>query len=636
MQRVLSRHCALGLTVLLGLAACGGGGSDGVATPSPAPPVSPPTTPPVVSTSVHVDGAVQKGPFLVGSTVLINRRDERGRSTSATILSEIEDSIGSFEFETNDPGLVQIVATGYYFSELTGQVSSSTLTLRAILKVDNQPGQKAYVNIMTHLINDRVLALLAGGQIGIDEAIAQAESELVTAFHDALPVTNLEGFSGLSVYNTGTSQAAAAGNTYLLALSTGFYKYAETKALQFGTSTDAELTLILNRISDDLEDDGRLATPNFIHEFTTALRSLSPDTIAANLRNRAIVDYPAGLNVPDISVFLNLCAGTFDCAWRSAAPMPQETESHATAVHDGKIYVFGGNTSADDHCAGGPCIPFDNSYQDAFEYDPVANVWRPRAPIPVGMSRLDAHTIGDTIYVVAEWAVNGDSKGMSNRLFAYDPVADHWTEKKPRPIYRDGFVSAAVNGKLYVIGGSGRPDNGPPSNDFMETRELKAAVEIYDPDSDSWSFGRPSPSPSHLSTICELNGSIYVLGGWVGATWEPSITAYDVAADQWSVKSPLPTQIARRGCVAANGDAYLIGGQDLSSSSGGLSDRVDAYDPLVETWATATRLPTARYSAGTEVVGSEVFVLGGRMSNSKITDVTEVLDLAKLGDDAIP
>jgi N-acetylneuraminic acid mutarotase len=252
------------------------------------------------------------------------------------------------------------------------------------------------------------------------------------------------------------------------------------------------------------------------------------------------------------------------------------------------------------------------------------------------MSRLDAHTIGDTIYVVAEWAVNGDSKGMSNRLFAYDPVGDHWTEKKPRPIYRDGFVSAAVNGKLYVIGGSGRPDNGPPSNDFMETRELKAAVEIYDPDSDSWSFGRPSPSPSHLSTICELNGSIYVLGGWVGATWEPSITAYDVAADQWSVKSPLPTQIARRGCVAANGDAYLIGGQDLSSSSGGLSDRVDAYDPLVETWATATRLPTARYSAGTEVVGSEVFVLGGRMSNSKITDVTEVLDLAKLGDDAIP
>ena len=65
-------------------------------------------------------------------------------------------------------------------------------------------------------------------------------------------MTNLEGFSGLSVYNTGTSQAAAAGNTYLLALSTGFYKYAETKAQQFGTTTDAELTLILNRISDDL------------------------------------------------------------------------------------------------------------------------------------------------------------------------------------------------------------------------------------------------------------------------------------------------------------------------------------------------------------------------------------------------
>ena len=296
------------------LSGCGGGGSASTpAAPSPSASPPPPSAAPPTATQptpIYVDGAVQKGPFLVGSTVFINRRDTRGISTSATILSEIEDSIGSFDFVTTDPGLVQIVATGYYFSELTGQVSNGTLTLRALYEIRDKAAQKAYVNIMTHLINDRVLALLAAGNIDAAGAIAKAEGELVAAFRNALPVASIEGFSGLSVYNTGGSGGAGIGNTYLLALSTGFYQYAATKAEQFNTATDAELTLILNRISDDLATDGDLDTPGFIAEFTTAIRRLSPEIIAENLRRRAIVDYPSGLDVPDISVFLNLCAGS--------------------------------------------------------------------------------------------------------------------------------------------------------------------------------------------------------------------------------------------------------------------------------------------------------------------------------------
>ena len=122
-------------------------------------------------------------------------------------------------------------------------------------------------------------------------------------------ISDLNEFSELSLYDSATSQNNTLGNAYLLALSTGFYKYAKTKAQEFGTATDAELTLVLNRVSDDLEDDGRLQPGPFIREFVTAIRSLSPETIATNLRSRSLVDYPQGLGVPDISVFLSLCAG---------------------------------------------------------------------------------------------------------------------------------------------------------------------------------------------------------------------------------------------------------------------------------------------------------------------------------------
>ena len=44
------------------------------------------------------------------------------------------------------------------------------------------------MNILTHLINDRVLELISDGQPTLHEAIAQAEDELVAALADALAI----------------------------------------------------------------------------------------------------------------------------------------------------------------------------------------------------------------------------------------------------------------------------------------------------------------------------------------------------------------------------------------------------------------------------------------------------------------
>jgi N-acetylneuraminic acid mutarotase len=647
------KHGHRGLFIAaLSIGACIGGceGSDDGA----APVALSPTTP-LTPTPVHVEGAVQKGPFLVGSTVLINRRDARGISTSSTILSEIEDSIGSFDFVTTDPGLVQIAATGYYFSELTGEASDGMLTLRALYEIGDEAGQKAYVNIMTHLINDRVLALLAAGNIDAAGAIAKAEAELVKALQDALPVAGVEGFSGLSVYNTGGSAGVGVGNTYLLALSTGFYEYAAIKAEEFGTATDAELTLVLNRISDDLATDGDLDTKGFIRDFTRAIRSLSPETIAENLRRRAIVDYPLGLDVPDISAFLNLCAGNFACPWRAGAPMPQETDSHATAVHGGKVYLFGGITSADDICLS-ICVPPD-AYRDVYAYDPVANAWEARAPLPVGMSQLSAYTVGEKIYVIPSLAVRRNVSipvevtASSNTIFEYDPATDRWTQKAPRPSYRSAFAAAAVDGKIYVIGGRGEPDNGPsPEQGSMQG--FKAHVEIYDPATNTWSAGHPAPIAMMGRTSCAVGHQIYVFGVYAGdvgsSRWDPSLFVYDVAADQWSVKAPVAKHVIDRACVATEDAIWLFGGFDRSMPLAQTTDRVDVYDPLADSWASDTRLPTTRHRASASRIGNEVFVFGGQGTYITGTtpgrttmewrraDVVEILNLDVLADDAVP
>jgi Kelch motif protein len=605
------------LLAVLALSGCGGGGGG---TPAPATPPIANLGPAAAPSPVLVEGAVQKGPFIVGSTVLINRLDSRGHSTTSTLLSEIKDSIGSFSFKTEERGPVQIVATGYYFSELTGQISDGTLTLRALYEVDNDSRQVAHVNILTHLINDRVLELIADGQPTLHEAIAQAEDELVAALSAALPIANLNEFSSLSLYDSAMSQNNALGNAYLLALSTGFYKYAKTKAQQFGTATDAELTLALNRISDDLADDGKLQPGPFIEEFVTAIRSLSPETIAANLRSRSLVDYPQGLGVPDISVFLSLCAGNFDCPWRAGAPMPSTLAGHATAVHAGKIYVFGGSTKSG---------PYQTDAVNA--YDPLANAWTPKRSMPeypaAVPQSIAAHTIGDKIYVL----LGGTSSlQLHNALYEYDPVADRWTLKAPRPTYRTRFASAAVNGLLYVIGGSGQIGNGPGS--MGNSVETKSHVEIYDPATNSWSTGAPMPTALSESRACVVGTQIYVFGGTNGTNYQPSILMYNTASSSWTAKSPMRITRYAFDCATVDGKVFFVGGFEFSPT-GTIIGPVERYDPFVETWSTPSRLQTPRYTLSASVVGRRIFTIGGVARFGSIdrpVDIVEILDTERL------
>jgi len=509
---------------------------------------------------------------------------------------------------------VMIVASGYYFSELSGQVSSGTLTLKAVYDVGNASNQTAYINIMTHLISKRVLTLIGQG-VTVTNAVAQAQQEFVDAFSDALPTSNLGQFSALSVYNTvGTNDA---GNAYLLALSTGFYKYVATMAQQFGTTPDAELTLVLNKVSEDFAADGTLQTPGFISDFVKAIRSLSPTEITENLRRRSIIDYPSGLDVPNISRFLNQCAGAAECAWRSGAPMPLPSRGHATVEFAGKFYVFGGVTPAD-----APPGIFDppppTAYRHARVYDPVANNWTSLQPMPVGAYDLEAHAIGGKIYVVAGYGLNG----FRNELMEYDPLTDTWSQKTPSPTYRYIFTSAVVNGRIYVIAGQGTIDDGPWVSG--KPWAFKNHVAIYDPATDVWSEGQPTPMPFGEATSCTFDNKIYVFGGRTATGLEAFTLEYNTTSNSWSPKSPLPTAKEGADCVRVNDEFYVLGGR---ITGGAALDEVNRYNPATDTWTSPTRMPTGRYWFDADTVGGEIFIIGGMNGTPAVTlDLVEILN----------
>ena len=87
---------------------------------------------------------------------------------------------------------------------------------------------------------------------------------------------------------------------------------------------------------------------------------------------------------------------------------------------------------------------------------------------------------------------------------AYDPAANKWTEKAPMPTAREHLASAVADGKLYVIGGR--------SNGMSQNVD---ANEAYDPTTDKWTLLEPMPSKRGglASAAASIGDRIYVIGG---------------------------------------------------------------------------------------------------------------------------
>ena len=92
-------------------AGCGGGGGGGS---------DPGTSPPPPSGNARlVSATAEKGPFVIGSSVTVNRLDSQARPIASTLTTETEDNLGNFSFSI-DPGPVSISVDGLHFKESTG------------------------------------------------------------------------------------------------------------------------------------------------------------------------------------------------------------------------------------------------------------------------------------------------------------------------------------------------------------------------------------------------------------------------------------------------------------------------------------------------------------------------------------
>ena len=216
--------------------------------------------------------------------------------------------------------------------------------------------------------------------------------------------------------------------------------------------------------------------------------------------------------------------------------------------------------------------------------------------------------------------------------------AQKWSRAAPFPEPAEEVYGIAAGGKFYVFGGLA-PGWTP-----------KGMVYEYDPAGDTWTKRKDMPLASHHVALTEMNGKIYVIGGFTkpekGPTaWVPIANAweYDPGKDSWRALAPMLSRRGSTNAVAHGGKIYAIGGAGIHPGSRETSlhparphrsvGTNEVYDPATNTWEARSPMPTARNHAAAGMVNNKIYVLGGRLGAAFITrasntDIVEEYDPA--------
>lgn len=248
--------------------------------------------------------------------------------------------------------------------------------------------------------------------------------------------------------------------------------------------------------------------------------------------------------------------------WDKKANMLNPRWKLSTCVVDGKIYAIGGWTGN----AGG------FAHTTVEEYDPKTDVWTKKADMMMARSGFAASAVDGKIYAIGGW----DKTFELSIVEEYDTMTDTWTRKADMPTARGDMDSAVVDDIIYVFGGY------PPLS----------VVEAYDPATDTWMKKADMEAGMCLYSAEAVNGKIYLIGGWDGiGDWEASVPLaavqeYDPTTDTWTKKADMPTPRLELGTSVINGRIYAIGGAAAADLDQGVAT-VEEYTP--EGWSVSSQ-----------------------------------------------
>lgn len=240
-------------------------------------------------------------------------------------------------------------------------------------------------------------------------------------------------------------------------------------------------------------------------------------------------------------------------------------------------------------------------------FDPRTGRWSVGPPLPIALHHAMGAAVNGKLYVIGG-EMNGAGTGLPavfiDTVWELDPAVGEWTAKASMPTARSGGGAAAVNGRIYVAGG--RP---PRGGDFA----------VYDPAADGWTVLPDLPTGRNHLAVAAIDGLVYVAGGRFGGGFNSERTdvleVFDPRTGTWSTRAPLPAPQGGVASVEANGCLFVIGGEGNYSDPRGLSDNTEMYNPRTNSWTTLAPMPTPTHGLiGGAFIDGVIYLPGGAVT----------------------
>ena len=296
--------------------------------------------------------------------------------------------------------------------------------------------------------------------------------------------------------------------------------------------------------------------------------------------------------------------------WTRKADMLTQRSDFATCIVNGKIYAIGGEIDK-----------FGDMEISSVEmYDPKSDTWERKADMPTARSNVSTSVVDGKIYAVGGIKIHKRKIGPGwgyeiKRLAAvemYDPVTDTWIQKTDMPTARS-TSTCVVDSKIYAIGGSAL------SRELIQKRKQWRldTVEIYDPATDTWAKGRSMNHARDGAAVSVVDGKIYAMGGtgWPQIPFHPgpflsSVEVFNPKTNQWREIGEMPEAKSSHTATAINGKIYVMGGFFRGDGRDfRYLSTIDIYHPETGRWTQKPDLPVGKSGHTAEAIKGKIIRL---------------------------
>jgi len=235
-------------------------------------------------------------------------------------------------------------------------------------------------------------------------------------------------------------------------------------------------------------------------------------------------------------------------AWIKLADKPGTPLESPALVSDGSaIYLMGGFSA---HQSG--------ALNDMWRYDIASDSWSAMPNLPAALGGASAQYSNGKIYLAGGLDNTGASRAS---LFIFDIASNSWNSGATMSNARDSAASAVIGGKLYIFGGRQRLADG------TVVSEAQTSVEIYNPQTDSWSNASNMPRGRRAFAVGQFNNHLQMIGGENGNRLFGEVDDYNPANNSWSQLDNSNTLRQGASYGTLNNLVIISGGSDTTSIS---------------------------------------------------------------------